>query len=173
MRLFILLAIVGGGAFVLYNHFQTKFNTLKSQAQDAKGKLMRHVHARIELLRNLESQVGSSNSIGKNAVSTALRLAQKAANTPDLSELAILLDEKQGHLDRASMQLQNPNLTSDGGRLTPALNDLEDNKRALQLAKSEYNRTAKDFNHLASSGVSGFLAPMMKMTPLPLCGYGE
>lgn len=173
MRLFILLAVLGGGAYVLYNHFQTKFTTLKAQAHQAKAKLMQALHARIELLRNLESQVGSSNNIGKNAVTTALRLAEKAGNTGDLAEVAILLDEKQDHLERASMQLRNPNLTADGDRLGPALDKLADNARELQLAKSEYNRNAKDFNHLATSGISGFIAPMMKMTPLPLCGYGE
>ena len=170
MQWLLILAVLGGAAFFGVTYFQNKFNALKSKANEAKRKVLGALDVRIELIKRLDSQLERGESIGKNAVSSALRLAEKAANTQRIDELALLIDDKNKHLERASMQLRNPNLTENANRLNPILDELSDNSRKLQLARREYNDHAKEYNQMAGSGVGSFVAQIMKFEQLPIMG---
>ena len=170
MQWLLILAVLGGAAFFGVTYYQNKFNALKSKANEAKRKLLGALDVRIELIKRLDSQLERGESIGKNAVSSALRLAEKAANTQNIDELALLIDDKNKHLERASMQLRNPNLTENANRLNPILDELSDNSRKLQLARREYNDHAREYNQMAGSGVGSFVAQMMKFEQLPIMG---
>lgn len=170
MKFLLILAILGGAAFFGVTYYSNRFNAIKSKAGEAKRKLLNILQERIELIKQLNNQLLAGDSIGKNAVSSALRLADKASHTQDLDELALLIDEKNKHLERASMQLRNPNLTENANRLNPILDQISDNTRKMQLARREYNDHARDYNKQIQTGAGSFVAQIMKHENLPVIG---
>lgn len=170
MKWLLILAALGGAAFFGVTYYSNRFTALKDKAGEAKRKLLQILQTRIELIKRLDSQLSAGESIGKNAISSALRLADKASHTQNLDELALLLDEKNKHLERAAMQLRNPNLTENANRLNPILDEISDNTRKIQLARREYNDYARDYNKMISVGAGSFVAQIMKHESLPVIG---
>ena len=170
MQWLLILAVLGGAAFFGVTYFQNKFNALKSKADEAKRKVLNTLQVRIEIIKRLDGQLDSGENIGRNAVSSALRLAEKASAATSLEELGLLIEDKNKHLERAAMQLRNPNLTNNAGRLNAVLDEISDNTRKLQLARREYNDYARDFNRLRETGASSFVAQIMKYEQLPIMG---
>ncbi len=170
MKWLLILAVLGAAAFFGVQYYTNRFNALKSKADEAKRKMYKILQTRIELIKRLNNQLSAGESIGKNAVESALRLADKAIHTQNLDELALLMEEKNKHLERASMQLRNPNLTDNSGRFIAVLDEIVDNTRKIQLARREYNDYARDYNKMVQSGAGTFVAQIMKYENLPIIG---
>ncbi len=170
MKWLLILAVLGTAAFFGVTYYTNRFNALKDKAGVAKRNLYDILQKRIELIKKLNNQLSASDSIGKNAVASALRLADKATITQNLDEFALLLDEKNKHLERAFMQLRNPNLTKNAEKLNPTLEEITDNTRKIQLARREYNDHARDYNTMIQTGAGSFVSQIMKYENLPIIG---
>lgn len=168
-RFILILAVLGGVAFFLSTNYTNRFNALKDKIDAARARLLAALESRLELVRKLNSALEEGDAIGRSAVSSALRTAEKSTITESIVEVGMLMGEGTGHLERATMQLRNPNISRKTSTVNDALNALEENTRQLKLAKREYNNHVRDFNKMRETVPASWVATLMKIEEKSLC----
>lgn len=166
MKYLFILAILGGAAFFFATTYKNKFNDFRSRANEAMRRLEVAIRERFDLLKKLDSAMGAEQSIGKSAVGSALKTGERTMFSENLTEKGMALGETNQHLERAFLQLRNPNLTQLSPKVGIILDQIEENTRKINLAKREYNSYVKEHNRLMESGTAGFVATIMKIDPM-------
>lgn len=168
-KFLLLLAALGGVAFFLSTNYTNRFNALKKKIEDAKARLLQRVEERLALVKKLDDILDDSDNIGRSAIASALRTSEKTTLTESIVEVGMLIGETTAHLERATMQLRNPNITNKSGSVDSILNEIEENTRKIKLAKREYNNGVRDYNKMTEVGPSSWVATLFKYEQKSLC----
>lgn len=166
MKYFLLLAILGGAAFFFSTTYKNKFNDFRSKANEALKRMEMAIRDRFELLKRLSAALEPGQEIGRSAVNQAMRSGERTMLTENLAEKGLILSETDEHLERAFLQLRNPNLSDATKKIGHLLDDIEENGRKIALAKREYNSYVKEHNKMLESGAAGMVGTLMKIDPM-------
>ena len=168
-KFLLILAALGGIAFFLSTNYTNRFNALKKKIEDARARLLDVLNERFTLVQKLDDRLDDTEKIGRSAVASALKTSERATITESIVEIGLLIGETTAHLERATMQLRNPNITKKGDSVDSILDELEENSRQLKLAKREYNNGVRDYNKMTEVGPSSWVATLFKYETKSLC----
>lgn len=168
-KLLLFLAVLGGAAFFLSTNYTNRFNALKKKIEDARARLLDALNERFGLVKTLDDMLDDTEKIGRSAVASALKTAEKASISESIVEIGLLIGETDAHLERATMQLRNPNITRKTNHIETQLDNLEENSRQLKLARREFNNAVRDYNKMTQVPPSSWVATLFKYEQKSLC----